>query len=83
MRIVSAKVSKTGRMIIPAEFRTALGLDRGGDVVIELAGREIRIRTIEEVIAQTQTTARRVAAGNPDASVDAFLAARRRQAKRE
>jgi hypothetical protein len=65
------------------EFRKAVGLEHGGNVLIELVGREIRIRTVDEVVAQAQAIARRLTAGNPDASVDAFLAERRREAKRE
>lgn len=83
MNRVRARVSKSGRLSIPASYRKELGIDHGGDVVIELAGREIRIRTIEEVVAQAQAIARRLAAGKPDASVDAFLAERRREAERE
>jgi AbrB family looped-hinge helix DNA binding protein len=83
MRSVRAKVSKSGRLSIPAGFRKAIGIDLGGDVVIELNGREIRIRTVDEVIAQAQALARRLTAGKPDASVDAFLAERRREAERE
>jgi len=83
MNRVHARVSRSGRLSIPAGFRKALGLDHGGDVVIELAGREIRIRTVEEVVAQAQAIARRLIAGKPDASVAAFLAERRRAAERE
>ena len=83
MKGVRAKVSRSGRLNIPAGFRKALGLDRGGDIVIEFIGRELRIRTIEEVVAQAQAIARRLTAGKPDASVDAFLAERRREAERE
>ena len=83
MKGVRAKVSRSGRLSIPAGFRKALGLDHGGDIVIELTGRELRIRTIEEVVAQAQAIARRLTAGKPDASVDAFLAERRREAERE
>jgi bifunctional DNA-binding transcriptional regulator/antitoxin component of YhaV-PrlF toxin-antitoxin module len=71
------------RLSIPAEFRKAVGLEHGGDVVIELVGREIRIKTINEVVAQVQAIARRLTPGNPDASVDAFVAERRRDAERE
>jgi AbrB family looped-hinge helix DNA binding protein len=83
MNAVQGRVSESGRLSIPAEFRKAVGLERGGDVVIELVGHEIRIRTIEEVVAQAQAIARRLTAGSPDVSVDAFLAERRREAKRE
>jgi len=83
MQTVQGRVSESGRLSIPAEFRKAVGLEQGGDVMIELVGREIRIRTINEVVAQVQAIARRLTAGNPDASVAAFLAERRRDAERE
>jgi hypothetical protein len=60
-----------------------MGLEQGGDVVIEFVEREIRIRTINEVVAQVHAIARRLTAGNPDASVAAFLAERPRDAERE
>jgi AbrB family looped-hinge helix DNA binding protein len=83
MKRSHAKVSKSGRLSIPAGIRKTLGLDGGGEVVIELVGQEIRIRTVGEVVAQAQALARRLTAGKPDASVDAFLAERRREAERE
>jgi AbrB family looped-hinge helix DNA binding protein len=83
MNAVHGRVSESGRLSIPAEFRKAVGLEHGGNVVIELVGREIRIRTVDEVVAQAQAIAHRLTAGNPDASVDAFLAERRPGAKGE
>jgi bifunctional DNA-binding transcriptional regulator/antitoxin component of YhaV-PrlF toxin-antitoxin module len=83
MSAARGRVSKSGRVSIPVEFRKAVGLEHGGNVLIELVGREIRIRTVDEVVAQAQAIARRLTAGNPEASVDEFLAERRRDAKRE
>jgi AbrB family looped-hinge helix DNA binding protein len=83
MNAVRGRVSETGRLSIPAEFRKAVGLDHGGDVVVELAGREIRIRTVDEVIAQSQALTRRLIGTKPGASVDDFLAERRREAEHE
>ena len=83
MNAIPGRVSKSGRLSIPAQFRRAIGLERGGDVVVELDGREIRIRTVAEVVAQAQTIARRLIEGKADASLEAFLAERRRQAERE
>ena len=80
---IRARVSGSGRLSIPAAFRKALGLDRGGNVVIELVGREIRIRTVDEVVAQAQILARRLLSDRSEASVEAFLAERRRAAERE
>lgn len=83
MKPVYTKVSLTGRLSLPAGFRKSLGLERGGDVVVELVGREIRIRTIDEVVARAQAFSRRLLGEKPEASLDAFLTERRRAAERE
>ncbi len=83
MKSVHAKISGTGRLSLPAEFRRAVGLERGGDVIVELAGREIRVRPLDEVVAQAQELTRRLLAGRPGTSVEDFLAERRREAERE
>jgi len=83
MKAVRGHVSESGRLSLPAELRRAVGLDRGGEVILELDGRDIRIRTVDEVVAHAQTLARRLLADKPQASVDGFLADRRREASRE
>ncbi|MBM3597954.1 MAG: AbrB/MazE/SpoVT family DNA-binding domain-containing protein [Alphaproteobacteria bacterium] len=83
MTAFRAKISDSGRLSIPASFRRAIGLKRGGEVVVELDGREIRIRTLDEVIDGAQELTRRLLGKKADGSVDAFLAARRRDSRRE
>jgi AbrB family looped-hinge helix DNA binding protein len=84
MTVVRAKVSESGRLSIPAELRRAIGLEHGGDVVVDLDGREIRIRTVAEAVAQAQALSRRLLGDRvAEASVDNFLAERRREAERE
>ena len=68
-------------MSLPAEFRRALGLEQGGNVVVELNDREIRIRTLDDVVKGAQAWSRRVLAGKPKATVDDFLAERRQDWK--
>jgi bifunctional DNA-binding transcriptional regulator/antitoxin component of YhaV-PrlF toxin-antitoxin module len=80
MRFAHAKVSKSGRFSIPEEFLNAIGLERGGDVVVELDGRELRIRTVDEVVERAQAITQRLLAGKPEGTLDAFLAERRRDA---
>jgi AbrB family looped-hinge helix DNA binding protein len=82
MSAIRAKISDSGRLSLPAEMRRAIGLERGGDVVIELAGREIRIRPIDEVVAQAQAMTRRLLHGK-EASVEDFIAERRKEAAKE
>jgi AbrB family looped-hinge helix DNA binding protein len=83
MNATRAKVSESGRISIPAEFRKAVGLDHGGDVIVELDGRDIRIRTVDEVVARAQEITRRLFADKSDVSVDDFIADRRREALKE
>ncbi len=73
MNAILGKVSETGRLSLPAEFRRAIGLDKGGDVIVELDGREIRIRTLDEVIDTAQALTRQLLGGEATASVDDFL----------
>lgn len=78
MGVIRAKVSESGRLQLPAEMRRATGLEHGGEVVVELVGKEIRVRTLQESIARAQELARRILGDTPQASVDDFLATRRR-----
>ena len=68
-------------MSLPAEFRRALGLEQGGNVVVELNDREIRIRTLDDVVKGAQAWSRRVLGGKPKVTVDDFLAERRQDWK--
>ncbi|HIJ62577.1 MAG TPA: AbrB/MazE/SpoVT family DNA-binding domain-containing protein [Rhodospirillaceae bacterium] len=83
MNAIHGRVSKSGRISLPAEFRKAVGLDHGGDVVVELNGSEIRIRTVDEVISHAQALTRQLLGEKTSASVDAFLAERHRDASQE
>ena len=83
MNSVRAKVSKSGRLSIPAAFRKAAGIEAGGDVVVELEGREIKLRPVDEVVKQAQALSRRLLQNKPGTSLRDFLALRRAEAKRE
>jgi AbrB family looped-hinge helix DNA binding protein len=81
MASIYAKVSKSGRLSIPARLRKAVGLEDGGDVVVELDDSELRIRTVDEVVRRAQAMTRRSVADKPGTSVDDFE--RRREGERE
>ena len=76
-RYYKAQVSPSGRLSLPADFRKAVGLEKGGAVIIELDGNDIRVRTVQEAVARAQALARRLFADRTDVSVDDFLAHRR------
>ncbi len=83
MSAIPARVSESGRLSLPAEFRRAVGLEHGGTVVVELVDHEIRISTVPEVVAQAQAMTRKLLGDAADASSDTLIAERRREAAKE
>ncbi len=78
MKAIHRRVSTSGRISLPEEFRKAVGLHAGGAVVMELVGDEIRIRSIPAVVARAQALSHRILGDGPEGSVQAFLDSRRR-----
>ena len=76
-------MTEAGGLSLPVEFRKAVGLEHGGNVVVELAGNEIRIRAVDEVVARAQLLTKELLSGHPTATVDGFLAERRHEAQTE
>lgn len=70
-------ITPNGRMSLPADIRKRLGLAGGGELLIEETADGVILRTVAQSIAQAQALARKYTQGNPNASVDAFLARRR------
>ncbi|HEU5440984.1 MAG TPA: AbrB/MazE/SpoVT family DNA-binding domain-containing protein [Ktedonobacterales bacterium] len=75
-------ISEGGRIVIPAEFRRALGLHVGDEVVLRLEDGELRLYTVQQAIARAQQI---VAAhvGNTPSMADELIAERRAEAERE
>ena len=77
------RIAPGGRVVIPAEFRKALGVGIGDDMVIELNGDELRLRSRQAAIKRVQAMVRKYV---PDASrslADELIAERREEAARE
>lgn len=74
---VQVSVTATGRMSIPADIRKRLGLTGGGAVYLDETEDGVVLRTAAQAVARAQALAKRYTSGNPEASVDAFLARRR------
>jgi AbrB family looped-hinge helix DNA binding protein len=76
------RVNENGRVVIPASFRKALGIQVGDEVVLRLEDDELRITTQQRRIERAQRRARRYL--KPGRSlVDELLAERREAAKNE
>lgn len=83
MPSLSANMSDTGRITVPLGVRAALGLEKGGPVVLDLVDGELRIRSVAQAMARARAMTREMTQGLTGLSVDDFLADRRRDAKRE
>ncbi|MFV0624690.1 AbrB family transcriptional regulator [Sphingomonas sp. ac-8] len=61
-------------MRLPADVRKRQGLGGGGAVYLDESEDGVVQRTASRVVARAQALAKRFTDGNPDASIDAFLA---------
>ena len=79
---IRQRVNENGRVVIPAAFRKALGIEVGDEVVLRLQGDELRITTQQRRIQRAQRRARQYV--KPGTSlVRELLAERREAAKNE
>ena len=64
MKTSHGKLEANGRVVLPAEYRRALGLKPGDPVVISLEGDAIRLHALKRELAETQRYFRQF--GDPD-----------------
>lgn len=75
-------MNENGRVVIPAQFRKALGIRAGDQVILRFEDDELRITTMKKRIERAQRHARKYV--KPGVSlVDELIADRREAAKRE
>lgn len=74
---IQVMVTTSGRMSLPADIRKRLGLAQGGTVYVDETDNGVMLWTAAQAVARAQALAKQFTGGNPDASVDAFLARRR------
>lgn len=76
------RVSENGRVVIPASFRKALGIEVGDEIVLELKQDELRITTQQKRIQRARERARKYIPKGVSLSKE-LLAERREAAKNE
>jgi AbrB family looped-hinge helix DNA binding protein len=82
MNQVRMKLNENGRVVIPAAFRAALGVEAGDELIMELDEMELRITTMKHRIDRARNRVRKYA--KPGSSlVDELIAMRREAAKHE
>jgi len=58
MTTVKTHLTQGGRIVIPADYRKALGLKPGDDVVLVLEGKEVRLVTPHQAVKRAQLLVR-------------------------
>jgi len=53
------RVNPNGRIVIPARFRKALGIDIGDEVLLRMENNELRITTLKRRLARAQQLVRK------------------------
>lgn len=80
---VAARIVNGGRVVIPAEYRRALGVKEGDEVIIKLIDGEVHITTRLQELRRAQDIVAHYA-GNDDKSwSDELINERRAEAKHE
>jgi AbrB family looped-hinge helix DNA binding protein len=76
-------MNEQGRIVIPAECRTAAGIKPGDELLIEAVGQgELRLRTAEQAIKSAQAIVARRVPKHRDLVAE-LIADRRAEARRE
>ena len=76
------RVNENGRVVIPASFRKALGINLGDEVVLRMEDDELRITTVKRRVERAQRLVRKhVKRGT--SLVDELIAERREAARNE
>lgn len=78
------KLGEGGRLVIPAEYRKALGVDTGDELVLVLEDKSIRVVTPQEGIRRAQAIIRSyLPEGEGPLLSDELIADRRRDSELE
>jgi len=76
------KLDRTGRLLIPSQFRKEMDLNGGSEVIVALDKGELRVYTRDLAIRRIQEYLRKIVP--PGVSlVDELIAERREEARRE
>jgi AbrB family looped-hinge helix DNA binding protein len=76
------RIAPGGRVVIPAEFRKAIGVEVGDSVVIELKDGELRLRSLDAAIRGAQAIVRKYVPEGVSLA-DELIRERREEAARE
>jgi AbrB family looped-hinge helix DNA binding protein len=76
------RINENGRVVIPASFRRALGIQSGDTVILRIENDELRITTLRQRLAKAQQLVHKHVP-RTTSLVDELIAERREAARRE
>lgn len=82
MKGLRVRLGRGGRLVVPAEYRKALGLRVGDEVIIQLEGEALRMFAASRAVRYAQEIVRRYVARDRSLTSE-LIAERREEAGRE
>lgn len=76
------KISGGGRVVIPVEYRKALGVEEGDELILRIDQGELRLLTRKQAISKAQAVVRQYAHKNRSLA-DELIAERREEYENE
>jgi AbrB family looped-hinge helix DNA binding protein len=76
------KIDRGGRLVIPANFRKALGIQNGDEIVLHLEDDSIRLISQQEAIRKAQASVKKYTHSS-GSLVENLIAERREESKNE
>jgi AbrB family looped-hinge helix DNA binding protein len=84
MPTLLTRIGQGGRLVIPAEYRKALGVGPGDEVLLLLEEGSLRVLTLREAIRLAQAAVRSyIPDGSGRSLADELIAERRQESQRE
>lgn len=81
MDSIKTKLGQGGRIVLPAEFRKAMGIKPGDEVILSMKDGEVRVFTRQAAIKRAQGMLKHIAPGRSLA--DELIQERREEAAKE
>lgn len=82
MQIIKSKVDQAGRILVPASHRRLLHLTPGQDIILQIEGGELRVRSFKESAKHARDLVKKYNPDNLDL-VELLFQARKEDQSRE